>query len=176
MATAREWDMKILAATAAVLIAGSAVAGPCDKAERGTYLSNVCWLFDDFQGWKANLLAADRSKCTVLMEEEWRKRVPKVVKPHPDDPAHWRFERRKTKFTIFFNRANIRASKVTSQNLGPGKWLTCLVLKGEGVTDHPRYAWMRNNFKICGSREHARVKRAVNNLFGRYCSGKKSEF
>ena len=161
---------------ATIIASGAAQAAPCTSAERGTYLSNVCWLFADFQGWRADLVAADRSKCTVQLEENWRKRVAKVANPHPDDSLHWRFEKRKTKFTIYFNRANVRASKITSQKLGPGKWLSCLVLVGEGVSDHPRYDWMRNTFKICGERERERLKRAVDNLYGRYCSGVKSEF
>ena len=35
-------------AAVAFLFAGHAVAGPCDEAERGTYLSNVCWLVEEF--------------------------------------------------------------------------------------------------------------------------------
>lgn len=163
-------SIRLVVATT-ILLSTGAVAGPCDNPKRATYLSNVCWLVGELGGWKTKVLAADQGNCTVQLEEHWRKRVPKVARPHPDDPLHWGYEDRRTKFTIYFNRANVRASKIRAN-----RSLTCLTLVGEGVTDHPRYDWMRDKFQICLAREKDRVVRAVHNLYGVYCSGTKTEF
>lgn len=135
-----------LVAAGAILLstAGLAAAGPCDNPKRATYLSNVCWLVGLLGGWKTKVLKADRGNWTAQLEEHWRERVANVAPPHLDDPLHGRYEDRRTKFTIYFNRANVPASKIRSTRL-----VTCLTLVGEGVTDHPCYDWMKDKLQIC---------------------------
>ena len=46
----------------------TAVASPCDEAEKGTYLSNVCWLLDDYSrdAFPSHRVASvDPDNCTV---------------------------------------------------------------------------------------------------------------
>ena len=56
-----------------VLASGTAIAGPCDDAERGTYLSNVCWLIEEFTAkavTEHKIVAADEAECTVTLDQQ----------------------------------------------------------------------------------------------------------
>ena len=153
--------MKILVAAATILIAGSAVAGPCETAKRGTYLSNVCWLFEDFSALKYRVIEADEKNCTVNLERDYR------------NIDNW--DVKKTEgYTLFLDRANLKESKVDRSGT-----TTCLRLRGEKISFYRRYnrgGNPGNSFTTCGSKEKERVLAATRNLYGKYCSGKKSEF
>lgn len=139
--------MRILTAVATVMIAGSAAAGPCETAERGTYLSNVCWLVEKFseKGLPARIASADERTCTV--------RLSKRLGPYGD--------------TIYFNRADPKDVKIEWT-----KYVTCWHMLGEGVNGEGN-----DKITLCGARvETKRVVRAFTNLYRRHCQGKKSEF
>lgn len=166
---------KLLGLVMAVILLGTApsmAATVCDKAKKGTYLSNVCWLFEDFHALNWRIVSVNRGDCTISLEDEVRERVPAVRNPHPDDPSHWRHEKRTTRFTVFLRRANLRESNFWTL----GKVTTCVSLIGEGITDHAIREDFRDGINLCGNKSEDRVTRAVTNLYARYCKGKASEF
>lgn len=140
--------MKILAAAATILIAGSAVAGPCKEAERGTYLSNVCFLVETFSNGRAEIAAADERECTA-----------RLAKPYTGLSGD----------TIHFNRANLREIEMYHLSARTSCW-RAVGADGDGPDARPAAA-------VCGKRiELARLNRAFVNLFAKYCKGKTSEF
>ena len=171
--------MRIMTAVATVLIAGSAVAGPCETAKRGTYLSNVCWLFEGFPNgkepsrWSARIVEADREACTVVMEKPYRHRTPKVANPYKYDDEDWHVEIRKERWTLFLERADLRESDVQRN---ARLRTTCLRLRGEDVTDYDLPLRGKNTYVTCGNAGKDRVMAAVRNLYARYCKSRKTEF
>ena len=166
--------MKILLTVATILIAGSAIAGPCETAKRGTYLSNVCWLFRDFPDSRnPRIVSTDEKTCDVVMEEWFFKRVATRADPHPDSPYDWKNERRTRRFTLSLSRVNLTESDVEYNKL---THTVCLRLRGKDVNSYPDVLTGRDTYVVCGRKASDRVVAAVKNLYSRYCESRKSEF
>lgn len=156
-------------ASVAILFANPAVAGLCDTAERGTYLSNVCWLVEDFteqvpHGFRAGIASVDEKACTVTLSEDYGGVAGGI---------------------IHFNRADPNSLAV--RPVAP-RYL-CWEMTGEGVSAGPNRSVLgdllsggdvrENRVTVCGLSSRVsedRVTRAVANLYARYCEGAESEF
>ena len=128
-------------------ISGTASASPCDTAQRGTYLSNVCWLVEKFTegGYETKIASVDQEACTV-----------EVTKPlwNNDNP-------------IYFNRADPKDIRIEWS-----EYFTCWRLIGEGV-----HGEGDDEVQLCGKKiEAERVRSAFRNLYTEYCEGNQSEF
>ena len=160
-------------AAVAFLFAGHAVAGPCDEAERGTYLSNVCWLVEEFSEQTPTFLqpeiaSVDETECTVTLTEPYLGTAGGMIR---------------------FNRGDPKSLSV--EQIGT-KWL-CWHLNGEGVSEGPLTELPQNlavmamslaqnagkrredRVTVCGSLNRVdgfRVIRAVSNLYAKHCTGK----
>ena len=147
-------------AAAAILAAGAAQAGLCDNAERGTYLSNVCWLVEGFSQplfYSQKIRAADEATCTIVLEE--------------------------TGDTIYFNNGDPETIDLRSVEVMN---VLCWTLKGDGVADHDRIHFVqKNRFTVCGindnegivaGRNYLSIQKAFKNLYGKYCEGSRREF
>lgn len=130
---------------------GMANALPCDNTERGTYVSNVCFLVDEFniKGLAFKIALADEESCTVTLTE----------------PLWNMFGTYGA--TIYFNRANSNELKIESD-----KHVTCWHLAGEGINGEGF-----DKVSLCGSTiEASRLENAFSNLYDKYCEGHMSEF
>ena len=141
--------MVVLAATMA---SGTALAGPCDDAERGTYLSNVCFLVEEFT--EQNILfpievaSFDKANCTMTLTERY-------IGLAGD--------------TIYFDRAERRRTKVYHFSANA----TCWHLQGEGVSGEGRGS---DTATVCSYRFSLnRLQRALDNLYTKYCRGRGQE-
>lgn len=157
----------------------SAFAGPCDTARNGTYLSNVCWLVEDYSRhapsfFQARIASADRKACTVTLTGFYAGTAGGV---------------------IHFDRANLRSLKFPSMGN-----VSCWEMIGRGVSEGPYTSFphsfppavaiaiqtMRvrsgvrpeNRVAVCGRNTPSsfRVRRAFENLYSRYCRKQTSEF
>ena len=147
-------------ASAALLVAGTAVAGPCDDAERGTYLCNVCWLFEDLH--ETVLHEADETTCTAVSHRRYRDWFNLV------DPGAWVTRR----VEVRFNRVNLTDSTVKRHLVLRNLW--CAELRGEGVAS---VNGVDKDYTVfCGEKSRERVRAAVENLYAKYCTGRRSEF
>ena len=136
-------------ASAAVLVAATAVAGPCATAERGTYLSNVCFLTEQFT--EENVLSSvtvasfDKNDCTVTF-----------TKPYDGLAGD----------TIYFDRADRGRTEVFRLN----RVSRCWRLLGEAVSGEGKRS---DAAVVCGYRfSLSRLQRALDNLYGKYCQGR----
>ena len=133
---------------------GTAFAGPCEDAERGTYLSNVCWLIEEYtQAAGVNrflITAADETECTVTL-----------------DRGVWIGIGRRGGQTIHFARTAPGADRIEGTRHWSSWHLHGNNLDGEG----------NDQVYVVGSRfgPH-RIQRALDNLFLRYCRERESEF
>ena len=153
----RECDMwrtskTLIAASAIVLsIGGAAMAGPCATAKSGTYLSNACWLVENFtkKGLPAKIVSVDEGSCTVKLKDKlWN-----LMGTYGD--------------TIYFNRADPKDVKIEWN-----RHTTCWHMVGKNVNGRGF-----DKVSLCGARiETDRVKKAFRNLYTRHCKGKRSEF
>ena len=140
--------MKILVAVTGLLIAGTAVAGPCKEAERGTYLSNVCFLVETFS-IRTEIAKADEDQCTATL-----------TKPHSGLAGK----------TIHFDRVDLRQAEM--YHISPR--VTCWRLRGKGVSGTGPGSDVA---AICGGRmDLFRLRTAFRNLYLKYCKSKTSEF
>lgn len=131
----------------ALSISGTAAASPCDTAQRGTHLSNVCWLVEKFTKgfWDTKISSVDQGSCTVKLTE----------------PLWGRGD------TIYFNRADPKDIRIEWS-----KHFICWFLFGEDVHGEDR-----DVVKLCGRPiEAERVRGALRNLYTEYCEGNQSEF
>ena len=147
--------LRYVAIVTITMTAGSlsalAETSPCATAKRGTYLSNVCWLFDNFNSGafpSARIVGADAEECTVSLRG--------------DETVHLR-------------RAdgNLRIAIEGT--------LMCRTLFGErGIYVYPNHipeTWdtlgrvvHSNQIRVCGRpKERSPIQRAMNNLFTYYC-------
>ena len=151
--------MRTIAAAAVIatgiLAAGTATAGPCDEAERGTYLSNVCFLMEDFtqQNFWGRLEVASFNKtdCTVTL-----------TAPYLGLAGD----------TVYFDRAERRRTRVYHFSADA----TCWHLEGEGVSGEGKGS---DTATVCSTRfSLSRLERALGNLYAKYCQGRgrESEF
>ena len=143
----------VYAAAVAFLFAGSAAAGPCDEAERGTYLSNVCWLVNTHANnrvfvYERSIIEANEENCTITL-----------VRSQGDDNP----------MKIYFNRANLRDIET---RIVDGK--NCLYLYGEELVEETR--GYGEHVAFCGRKSMERVEAAAVNLYTEYCTGRESEF
>ena len=160
-------------------LSGPAAASPCDTARTGTYLSNVCWLVEDYSRhapsfFQARIASMDRKACTVTLTGYYA------------GTAGGK---------IHFNRAVLRRLKfkVTGR-------LSCWELSGLGVSkgphtdmpaDFPPFVALaiqtmrsrvagspENRVTVCGRNTPSsfRVRRAFENLYSRYCRKQALEF
>ena len=180
----------VLAAVATVLIAGSAVAGPCETAKRGTYLSNVCWLFEEFPETSAlslvnPVIGTDRERCTVTLEHYYTKRVrvPNGLKPEdflnptPESFYDWKEVRKTESVKLFLNNLDMRNTDWQRSRMDSAS--SCLRLRGKGIHKGSKKVYLiRDTYVLCGRMQRDRVERALFNLYVRYCREKKpdSEF
>ena len=141
----------VVAATM-VLASGTASAGPCDDAERGTYLSNVCWLIEEFSGgvWLApKIVSVNERKCTVTVNKDYH--------GFAGD-------------TVYFNRANpndLELQRTSSRHI-------CWNLRGDGVSGKGPGSGLAS---VCGlTIAHHRIYDAFDNLYAKFCRGEESEF
>ena len=135
-----------------VLVAGAAVAGPCDQAGRGTYLSNVCWLIEEFTAkavTEYKIVAADEAECTVTLDRQ---------------VFVWSLFRKQGN-VIHFNRASHRT-------LEEDRWSSFWTLRGEGVNGDGFDSVTLGGLKI----DWRRIDDAFENLYIKYCRGVESEF
>ena len=157
------------AVAAALLFVGNAAAEPCDEAKRGTYLSNVCWLVEDFteqvpHGFRAEIASVNEKACTVTLSEDYGGVAGGI---------------------IHFNRAD--PGSLTIRSVAP-RYL-CWEMTGEGVSAGPNRSVFgdllsggdirENRVTVCGLRSRVseeRVDAAVANLYTKYCTGQESEF
>ena len=149
--------MRTVAATilvTGILAAGTAAAGPCANADRDTYLSNVCFLVEEFSRplfYSQRIRAADEATCTVVLEE-----TGDTIYFSNGDPDHIKYE------PVFVMNA------------------LCWTLKGDGVADHDRlYFVQKSSFTVCGphDRRNAQsLRKAFSNLYSKYCDGRRREF
>ena len=144
----------VVAATA-VLVAGTAVAGPCDDAGRGTYQSNVCFLLEEFTErnvlWPIEIASFNKEDCTVTLTE-----------PYLGLAGD----------TVYFNRAERRRTRVYHFSTNA----TCWHLAGEGVSGEDKGS---DTATVCSRRFSLdRLDRALENLYAKYCrgQGEDSEF
>lgn len=152
----------------------TATASPCDTAEKGTYLSNVCFIMEArWRGEETVVRNADREGCTVETETT----IPDpsglfgmqlaLMKTHKD------FERREGVVHVmqkfYFNRVNLRSVLFSTQDNMPG--YTCWELPGNGVGGHGV-----DVVSGCTRATHDRVKKAFENLYALHCEGVRSEF
>ena len=131
----------------------TAVASPCDEAEKGTYLSNVCWLLDDYSrdAFPSHRVASvDPDNCTVTTTRN------EVI--------------------------NFMKSDGNVQIILDGTAM-CWKLFGKGIHIYPDISkddgslWVGRSLKVCGRpMEQDRINRALNNLFTKYCPIEGQEF
>ena len=143
----------VCAAAVAFLFAGSAAAGPCDEAERGTYLSNVCCLVNTHANnrvfvYERSIIEADEENCWAIL-----------VRSQDDDKP----------LKIYLNRANLRDIET---RIVDGK--NCLYLYGEELVEETH--GYGEYIAFCGRKAMERVEAAAVNLYTEYCTGKESEF
>lgn len=147
-----------VATVVVLLLAGSATAGPCRDAERGTYLSNVCWLFEDFSRDafpSRRVVDADPKNCTVDL--------------NGGEVVH-------------LGRAN------GNLQIGIDGTAMCWTIYGErGLSVYPNrlpelekvlgkvvHSW---EVRVCGRpMPPSRIRAAMRNLFTRYCPIRGQEF
>lgn len=138
-------------------INGTASASPCDTAQRGTYLSNVCWLVHDFTvGGRISrpIVAVNEEKCSV-----------DIFGNHQ----------------IFFKQSdgNFRVYEQGGE--------MCWELYGRDIATFPKpfsasvtiigEAVLFDAVTVCGRPiEKSRIERAITNLFNKFCSIEKPEF
>ena len=141
--------------SAAVLVAGTAAAGPCDDAERGTYQSNVCFLLEEFTArnvlFPIEVASFNKADCTVTLTE-----------PYLGLAGD----------TVYFDRAERRRTRVYHFSANA----TCWHLAGEGVSGEGKGS---DTATVCSRRFSLdRLERALGNLYTKYCQGrgKDSEF
>ena len=135
-----------------ILVSGTATAGPCDEAERGTYLSNVCFLVEDFTAqnvlWPIEIASFDKENCTVTLTE-----------PYLGLAGD----------TVYFNRAERRRTRVYHFSADA----TCWHLVGEGVSGEGKGS---DTATVCSRRFSLdRLERALGNLYAKYCRGRGEE-
>ena len=145
--------MFVCVAAAAILFASPAVAGLCDTVEKGTYLSNVCWLVNTHANnrvfvYERRIVEADEENCTITL-----------VKSQGDENP----------LKIYFNRANLRDIET---RVVDGR--NCLYLYGEKLVEETR--GYGEHVALCGRKPMKRVEAASINLYTKYCTGMKSEF
>ena len=133
------------------VVCGTAIALPCDNIERRTYLSNVCFLIDEFnkKGLAFKIASANEEECTVTLTE----------------PLWNLFGTYGS--TIYFNRANADELQIEWD-----KYMTCWHLSGKGVNGEGF-----DKVSLCGGKIDAvRLEYAFHNLYDKYCEGRSSEF
>ena len=135
-----------------ILVSGMATAGPCDEAERGTYLSNVCFLLEEFTErnilWPIKVAAFNKEDCTVTLTE-----------PYLGLAGD----------TVYFDRAEHRRTRV--YHFSPSA--TCWHLEGEGVSGEGKGS---DTATVCSRRFSLdRLERALGNLYVKYCQGQGEE-
>ena len=140
-------------AAAAILLASPAAAGLCDTAERGTYLSNVCWLVNTHANnrlfvYSRSIVEADEENCTITLARS----------QNDDNPIR-----------IYFNQANLRGIET---RVVDGR--NCLYLFGEKLVEETR--GYGEHVAFCGRKSMERVEVAAINLYTKYCTGRESEF
>ena len=135
--------------------AGSALASPCTEAERGTYLSNVCWLFNEFPGESGKVLAANETDCTASIQYQHLATTDSE------------------QYVLHFNRVDLKASRVVRNSDYPelSKKFSCWQIKGENVAGNNTYRVL-----VCGFPSVVRLEAAIDNLFEKYCEGTDLEF
>ena len=141
-----------MVALAATMAPGTAFSGPCETAERGTYLSNVCWLIEEFSEryMALKVVGIDEAACTVTLD-----------RGVPDGTG------RRGGNTIHFARVAPEGDDVERDGA-----FTCWSLEGANVTGegHDRAV-------VCGVKvKPSRVSAALDNLLARYCRNRESEF
>ena len=139
-------------------IAANAETDLCSTAERGTYLSNVCWLFEDFSREafpSARVVGVDAEACTISLRGNE---------------------------TVHLRRAN------GNLRIAMDGSAMCWTLIGErGIHTYPNHVpetWETlgrvvhsRQVRVCGRPvERSRIRRAMNNLFTRYCPIEGQEF
>ena len=147
----------------------SAYAGVCDKAMRGTYGSNVCWLVEEFtkqvpHGFHAEVASFDEEACTVTLKDEYGGVAGGV---------------------IHFDRAD--PTTLTVRPVAPR--FLCWEMTGEGVSSGPNRSVFgdllsggdirENRVTVCGLEDRvskSSVNRAMVNLYDKYCAGAENEF
>ena len=148
------------AAMLGVVVTGStAEAALCAGAVPGTYLSNVCWLFEEHVD-KTTVVSANEADCTVYAVHKYRDELRLQGEPG-GIIVNYR--------TVHFNRANLSLSKIDRHTVFRGMW--CLELRGEDIGGPDK-----DYFVFCGERPKKNLKAAADNLYTKYCSGIRSEF
>ena len=149
-----------------------ATGKPCARAKRGTYLSNICWLVENFSARVHNyeVLFANQQACTVDIGPKKRDFSKKGGNVH-DRAADFAigfalaFDRKGE--TIYLNRANLREIRFET-----GQGMTCWSLSGKDVNGEGL-----DYINLCGLEiGHDRLNNAFSNLFAKYCTGVDSEF
>ena len=144
------WKLAAAVVVATVVSTGTAAAGPCDGAERGTYLSNVCWLLEEFSSrtlFAPKVVSVNKPECTATVAEGYI--------GFSED-------------TVYFDRGNPENIVIERTS----RTVTCWHLYGEGVSggDSKRAS-------VCGKRvKRSRIRDAFRNLYSEYCTGARSEF
>lgn len=190
-----------MAAFALLLLTGSNLsAAPCDTAQRGTYLSNVCWLIDRMTDGRETITSFNEAKCTVSTDGS-ESSIFGVSAVNTKD--------------IFFSRSNGKyLARPESQYVWIGNQRIesgttgriCWTLYGKGIvrvsTQHDArganaildQAWgreptgeglgevvtsMEDEVKVCGPQSMTLrdgIVGALSNLYSKHCDYQESEF
>ena len=149
---------KFLAVTLASVVMSSGVAaGPCDEAEHGKFLSNVCWLTEELTGGRVTVESVDAGSCVAV-----------VVRP----PTFMLSVRE----TIWFSRAD------KEYRIRNYQGRQCWSLSGVevAVTDDAQAGrdGRLDEIEVCSSRRirRERVEAALDNLYTKFCEPRRSEF
>ena len=148
MASIAKFAFVLLAFLAAASSATTVQGGWCDEAKRGTFLSNVCWLVEEFSenSFKHEIPSFDEKNCSVRVDRGFGN--------------IWD--------TINFDKADVAAIEIHEKEN-----LICWEMPGEGVRGEGKLASVR----VCGVGIAAhRIENAFNNLFTKFCTGYDSEF
>ena len=129
-----------------LVVAANAEAGPCATAERGTYLSNVCWLIEYFTNGSLQIAEANAEDCTLSLSQ-----------PKNTD--------------VDFMKAD-GDLRITFE----GRHTMCWTLFGiDGIVRHPSYVG-DDLHVCGKRVEPSRIEDAMKNLFTKYCSIEEQEF
>ena len=192
--------ISLMAALVLLLISPSLFAAPCDTAQRGTYLSNVCWLIDRMTDGRETITSFNESNCTVSTNG---------TRPFVFGVSQ------KVSRGIFFSRSNgqylarlePRYVWVGSQQVERGTTgRICWTLYGKGITQlstqldgseaasylneltgqkpmgeghNEVVTTIEDEVRICGPQEMTlkdSIKKAISNLYTKHCDYQESEF
>ena len=184
----REWEYDMLQVPTRIAVMltilltgmGTAVADTvCDRAQKGTYLSNVCWLMD------VNFVEATQK---VGLEIVFSPAMARITSGAPLTDGDLRqlydlttivsvdermcsvtYETMGEENTIYFN--NVNPSVITFEFVEDGAD-GAYILRGSGFSEDGRTEVRFLSFSVT----MAMVSRAFTNLYSKYCEGKTSEF